>query len=146
MLARNPPSVAKPWAWVIFLVCTAASADAALSQEIWKYHCDLSGNFTFDIVIDRSTDAVSDNGRVFINGENLNECTARVTWELQRIIWGHACSDGTTITDSLEYASGIYRHHARGPVVLSDNIAYCQPASRGEKLFPFGWFHRIFVH
>jgi hypothetical protein len=147
MPGENAHRAAKLWVGTFAALSLATSAGAASPQQIWRYHCSYpSGNFTFDIVMDIATGTISDNGQAFINGENLNQCIARVTWETQKASWGHSCNDGTIVVDSLDYPSGVYRHHARGPVALSDSIAYCDAASLGKTASPFGWFRRIFVH
>jgi hypothetical protein len=143
----NPRIAANFWVWIVALISTSVSVDAGISQEIWKYHCSTSSdNFVFDIVMDINTRTIFDNGQAFINGDNLNECVVHVTWAAQDASWGQSCDDGTVVVDSLEYPSGIYRHHARGPADLSDSIAYCRGESSSAITSTLGWLRKIFVH
>lgn len=123
------------------------STNAAVSQQISQYNCGaLSDSFAFNIVIDSDTGAINDNGWVFIDGDTWDQCIEHVTWGPQKISWGHSCSDGTTLVDTLEFPSGLYRHHARGPYVRSDSLANCRPVPKGVAASTLGWLQRIFVH
>jgi hypothetical protein len=87
----------------------------AHSQAIVRYNCTYmtSGTQPFMVVIDSATRTVNDGPNLsYVDGRARfgGRCTDTVTFTSQQTRFGMTCNDGTYVTTSIEFPSGIYRY------------------------------------